>query len=273
MSVHRKFLPIKDFPKYNRELDRLIMNSNILNSNENDPHSIHQVLFDKQNMTILLSERIGDEDGYYVLNGKKQQASIPFTQGQVDQIEKTFAQYKKDRISQGFKAVDLMPAHLMEEFYILHARLTLYHMEADFLEKRLTEYKDKEDVESDNLVLKYGLRAFGKLHNGILETIDGQKCSELPDGTIIINDPRSKYHGIAVEDYRELCKVWQASRKAADKEKLEQLREPKEKGEAPPKQLPASSMHKANPSTFPAWPEGIRNYLTETKPKRVRITT
>ncbi len=269
MGIHRKFLPIRDFPLYNDEVDRLIMGSSILN---NDPGniSVHSTLWDRKNLAYYLAEKVGNEDGFVTLNGKRQLAMIPFVKGQLEQLEQTFAQYKKERINQGFKAVDLMPAHMLEEFYTLNARLTVLEMEADFLQKRLAEYKEVEDVESDSQVLKYGLRAFSKLKDGVIVLMDGQKCSETPEGIMIINDSRSRYSGMSVADYRDLCKIWLASRKAADRERLLQMQaEAIKNGEKPPQELPISSMHRANPVTFPAWPEGVRNYLIE-KPHRIR---
>ncbi len=194
---------------------------------------------------------------------------IPFVKGQLEQLEQTFAQYKKDRLNQGFKAVDLMPAHMLEEYYTQNARLTVLEMEADFLQKRLSEYKEVEDVESNAGVLKYGLRAFSKLKDGVIVLMDGQRVQEI-DGIMVIVDTRSPYRGMACSDFRDLCKVWMSQRKEADKEKLEKLiNQAIEKGEKPPQQLPISSMHRANPVTFPAWPEGVRNYLIE-KPHRIR---
>jgi hypothetical protein len=244
MGVHRVFLPIKSYPAYNNTLDHLIMNSSILNNDANDIHSVHSTMWNRSSLEYYLAQRIGDEDGFIVLNGRKELASMPFVKGQLDQLDKNFAQFKADKVKAGFKVPDLMPAHLMEEYYTLHARLTCLQMEAENLQKRLSEFKDAEDEESDSMLLKYGLQARGKLHDGILVLIDGQKCEQTREGIIIINDPRSPYTGMAVEDYRELCKTFQASRKENEKNRLRQLqREAKEKGNNIPKQLPVSAPH------------------------------
>jgi hypothetical protein len=270
MSIHRKFLPQKDYPLYNNEVNRLIVGSSILSSNPDDIHSVHSTLWDRKNLEYALAEKTGDEDGFVTLNGKKQLAMIPTIKAQIELLEQAFAQFKKDRVKGGYRSPDIMPPHMLEEYYKLNAQLTVQLMEADAIEMKIANYKEVEDIESDNMVLKYGLQGSSKLRNGIIVLLDGMKCSETPEGIMIINDPRSPYHGMACSDYRDLCRVWHGQRKAANNERLEQLRKQAiEKGEVPPRQLPVSSMHKVNRQSLPDYPENIRNYLIE-KPHRIR---
>ena len=64
MGSHRTFLPIKSYPAYNNALEHMIMNSNILNADPDDQHSVHNVVWNKENLTYSLIQRIGDEEGF-----------------------------------------------------------------------------------------------------------------------------------------------------------------------------------------------------------------
>jgi hypothetical protein len=126
------------------------------------------------------------------------------------------------------------------------------------------------------MVLRYGLMGVGKMRDGILNVIDGQKCGQTIDGTIIIEDARSPYNGMAVSDYRELIKSWFEHKREIEKNKLRQMqREARENGRIAPTQLPSQAPHKVSRESLPKWPEGVRNHLEaipkETKTKhRVR---
>ena len=73
---------------------------------------------------------------------KRELANIPYIKNQLEQLDKKFAEFKKDKVRAGFKAPDLMPAQMMEQYYTLHAQLTCYQWEAESLQKKLSEFKD-----------------------------------------------------------------------------------------------------------------------------------
>jgi hypothetical protein len=267
--MKRIFLPIAQYPVYNDAVDRFMMDSNILNGGS-DRVTVHSTYWDRKNIEYHLQEREGDDQGKFIYNGVKSTALIPFIEIKIKAIEDSYEKYKHDRIRSGYAEPTEMPIGILNELYLAKARLTVLFMEAEFLHKQLKEYKDKEEVDSDAMVLKYGLRCHGKLRDGILVLIDGQKVEDI-DGVMTICDSRSPYDQLPVPSYRALAKKWQEDRKVADKERLMQMQAKcKAEGLNIPKQLPVSSMRRVNPSTFPSWPENKVNHLAE---KRHRIRT
>jgi hypothetical protein len=267
--MRRKFLPRKDFPIYHNTLDMFLNQSSILNPDE-IPNA-HSLIEDKRNILYAIAEIEGDENGQYPSrNGELVAAMIPMTKKKIEEFDKRFEFLKNTKRKEGFKIPTVFPPDWLNDYYTLQARLSAYEAESEALNKRLSEWVDEEQKTSDDQVLAFGLRCFGKLRNGELESIDGQTVSENDNGIMIITDNRSPYNGLAVEDYREFSKKWIKSRKEENKRKLFRLQnEAKEKGNPIPKQLNIASPNKVKISSLPPFPVEYRNYLV----KRIRLVS
>jgi hypothetical protein len=242
--MNRKFLPIKDYPLYNDTVDRLMLQSAVLNSGSDTRPSVHTIFWDETTVRGYLMEIEGDKDGQYFQSGEYYTAKKVKVLVELKKIEDAFVRYKKRRLGEGYEEPTEMPNEMLNEYYTWQARLTVLEAESEFLHKKLKEYTDKKQSEDDNRVLAFGLQGHGKFHGirasnpdleNVLREMDGQKIAFSAEGVLIISDSRSPYNGMAVFDYRKLCDEW---RKDLTKKKI--LR-----------------------SFRPAWPTGAKNYLEE----------
>jgi hypothetical protein len=251
--------------------------SKILNA-ERIPN-VHSIIADKETMSSLLIELVGNNNGEYMEDGDWRTAFIPTTRGKLGIIKAEFEARKKQARNEGRQELTAMPDDLLVRKYTQEARLDVYLEEKDLLEERLKALAEVKE-ERDNKMLVYGLQGTGKFWGTgapskelvrVLHFIDGQECGQTADGLLIIIDDRSPYRGMAVVDYRVLCMEWYKSRKQMAKEKLKIAQaEARERGIPLPGSYAMPNV-KVPLSSLPKWPSGVRNWLkAESSTARVR---
>jgi hypothetical protein len=267
--MKRTYLPIADFSVYNNLVDDLLIHSSILNGGSEIVPNLHSVIWTRDNLEGHLAEIEGNENGEYLKNGAGAVAVIPYLQSKIREIEKRFTEYKDLQVKQGYSMPEVMPNQMLNEFYLLKAQLTVLQAEADELRKRLQVCKDEEQKEEDSKVLQYGLVGWASFHTdprllNILKVIDGQRITLTEEGLLIINDKRSPYSGMAVADYRALCKTFYNQQQQKEKENFKQFQEQcKAEGKPIPRQEPARAPRKVSRASLPPWPAGVKNWLAK----------
>jgi hypothetical protein len=261
--MKRTFLPIEKFPAYNDEVDRLMVQSHILNSGSFQMPSYNTILWDHKSIQYHLTKLTGEASGFYIENKEKRLGSIPAIDQQLAQFEMKFEKYKKSQIAKGYDVPgEEMPREMLNEFYLLHARKTLFEAEVEQLQKMLLTFTNKEKSADDAHVLKYGLRGVCKLKDDQLIIIDGQKVRETAEGIMIIFDKRSPYHLMRVSDYRRLCTEWQKARRRKGDEQLKQLQaKARAEGRTALLQLPVSSPRTVSRTSLPLFPTWAKPYV------------
>lgn len=240
--MKRTFLPIAKFAIYNNEVDKLMIESNILNGGSSGIPSAYTIFWDRNNCLDELFKIEGDANGKYISENKTSPCLKSQVQKLLDQIDSKFISYKESRVKQGYESPTEMPELMLTEFYRLHAKMTVLDAEADELRKRLKSFDESKKQEDDDKVLMYGPLGAGKLKDGILVRIDGQKVTESKDGIMVINDERSPYSGMSVVHYRRLCREYQASKDHSGKY--------------------VKALRRVSRERLPEWPEWAINYAT-----------
>jgi hypothetical protein len=120
------------------------------------------------------------------------------------------------------------------------------------------------------LVLSRGLLCSCHVHGlsdhpnmlGILKDIDSQRVKKLADGTLIIDDIRSPYDGMAISDYRKLSEEWCSAQKMKAKHMLYAEQEKARALGLPLPQMRMSGLgtKRIDKSQLPKWPEWAKNY-------------
>lgn len=240
--MKRQFLPIARYPIYNEEVNKLMIESNILNGGSSGVPSAYTILWDRNNTLDELFKIEGDANGKYI----SEETTSPCLKSQVqkllDQIDSKFISYKESRIKQGYESPTEMPESLQTEFYRLRARMTVLDAESEELKKRLKSFDEPKKQEEDDKVLMFGPLGAGKLQDGILVRIDGQKVTESKDGIMIINDQRSPYSGMSVVHYRRLCREYQENKDRSGKY--------------------VKALRRVSRERLPKWPVWAINYAT-----------
>lgn len=262
MKRNKLFLPASLFPEYNNAVDRYMMASKIFNGGAEKVPSVHTIFFDRRGIEAYILELEGDEEsGKFIKGSEVVLARIPTEKAKLSEIAMRFENYKVNRVNQGFEEPKVYPKELLSEYYEVNARLDVYCGELEELKKHLDEFKDEVEQESTEDVLKWGLRGFSKLRHGVIEKIDGQKCSITDSGVVIIDDIRSPYDHMAVSDYRKLAKQWNLDRADADRKKLlRNQQQAKSEGKQIPQALPVKSMLRVSINNLPKWPDWAKNY-------------
>ena len=102
---------------------------------------------------------------------------------------------------------------IFEDWLQAAARPDIAQEEEDYIQEKLQAFIDAEQLESDARLLEFGPRGIGKLRNGQLCLIDGQNVSVDDKGVLIINDERSPFHLMSIEDYKKhVIGPWQRER-------------------------------------------------------------
>ncbi len=261
----QEYLPIANNPKYrpyHDAYDDYRMRSIILNA-ESRNHSMrtgsHTDLTYLQNM---LYELIGNKDGkYFVPNTSSwKYAIIPTLKVEINEFQKDFAaQNKRNTMMEGRRSEE-MSGKTLEKYLILLARYDVYREERDYLNETIEKIKNQQQEIARKKILQNGPRGSGKLNDGYLIIIDGQKVSSIKtdkeETLLIIDEPSSPYDGLAVADYREfIVKPFLKSNGALH---AKMHKEASDRGNY------ASSYKMNKKAPFPTWPEGAINYK---KPK------
>lgn len=277
MGSKRRYHPIGKSPIYDRFFDHYRKQSLVLNLGSQHPSDPYQIFRDRETLKGVLQETL------------EAQAAI---QEQQEALQNDFKKWQESRLMQGFAEPTEaeMSSEMKEENYRLQAREDILQEEVEELSKQIKEFIEKDAEVDKSRVLKYGPRGAAKMTNGILSEIHGQKCAlHKPQGSktdiLIINDPRSPYHGMGVADYRgRISGPWCKARNLIDRRReilkgklhdqgvdetyaeewgkiLDRLL-----GDHPEwKDLFVIPHPGGKNMKLPKWPRGVRNYLAETK--------
>lgn len=269
--MKRKYLPIEKYPVYNGWVNKLQLESSILNGGSEKMISAYSTLWDKYNLEAELRVIVGDTDGFHTKeNGTKSISHIPFVQMRLKEINQAFKIYQRERQNKGYEKPTQMPKNLQDQFYEFEARFTVLHTEKETIETKLKQMKEAVQKTDDSKVLENGLKC-GFHNHGLnaadpemmntMKEIDGQMVNQLRDGTLYIDDSRSPYDGLSVPDYRKLAKIWHSDRLKADTEMLAKMQiEAKENGLPRPAETGRNWCASVSLKSLPPFPDWATNH-------------
>lgn len=239
-----------EYKLYSDQFDKCVMESNVLNR----PHipSISTIFWDKNNLKTEIE--------------LYETEVIPARQATLMAANDAFTSYQIGRKREGKTVTKEWPTHLLERRCLAEARLDVAKREKEFLEERLEKYYTKPEAELEEKgVLEYGPIGRGRLQNGILVELDGQKIEPFKtedDEVLVIASKTSPYYGMGVADYRThvIVPFTMARRKRQFELEKQRQAEIAETGHS--KIVVPPSGRKIHPSSLPSWPEGIKNYYS-----------
>lgn len=239
-----------EYKLYNDTFDKCVKESNVLN--RDSIPSISTIFWDKQNLKTEIE--------------LYETEVIPARQAAVMEAHNAFQNYNEGRRREGRAVTEEYPTHLLSRKVKAEARLDVAKRELEFLKERLIKYYENPEAELlEKACLEYGPRGNGRLQNGVLFEVDGQRCTyvktEDGDEILVIAQSNSPFKGMSVADYRTHVVVpWtkQRSMLMYNQEKQRQ-KELAETGFS--KIIVRSNNRKIHPSSIPAWPEGVKNYF------------
>ena len=282
---HRRYLPIKNHPIYSNFYDRFRMESVILNASARGSSISHSGDYSNAKfLTSLINELKGNSEGlfYYHDGDSWRTAKIPKLKERLEEIVDEFKKLRQQAVNGGRPPLEKMPPKLDEKRLQTEGALDVAREELEYLSKCLKEIENSEEQISSDAVLKNGCRGVGKLQDGILCMMDGQRISSLfsgkNKGLLIISDTRSPYNGMSSADYySQVSKLWNLARNKLSNRKEKLIRELHEKGLRSTldiewkkarqrlfeKNPDWESLFKINFNNkrIPAWPKGVKNYL------------
>ena len=231
MKKNKEYLPAgkdKRYNVYHDEIDRLMINSQILNGGKEKP-SIHTIFWDKQNIQGQLLTIIGNNKGLYKRENTEHIAFIPFVQLKLQELEDKFQKHCKQQTRQGHSRPKEMPPDMLKERLLLEAQLIVYQEEVVELQRRLKLNTDKEQEISYSNVLKSGPAGHSRVEDGVIVELDGMTVKEFREDEdaepVLIIDcdhPKAKpFDGYSTSDYyRYISTPWlMACQKQAIKNK------------------------------------------------------
>lgn len=190
---------------------------------------------------------------------------IPARQANLMAAHDAFGRYQTSLRKEGRPKTDVWPPHILEQRCKAEALLDVALREAEFLKERLTKYYENPEKElEEKSVLAYGPVGQGRLQNGVLAELDGQKIEpfKLEDGDeiLVIASKTSPYYGMGVADYRTqvIVPFTLARRKRQYELEKTRLSEIAETGHS--KIVIPPSGRKIHLSSLPNWPDGVKNY-------------
>jgi hypothetical protein len=253
---------IGEHPIYDRRYGALKSHSQILNQSDHKPNPYSINISDKQGLIVqrYLLMGVDEKDGKFInSSGVWEIATIPEIKSKIAVLQKEFDDWAQTQVNNGYHRPKQMLPGMMEERLKLEANLDIATAELAKIDLMISKFKNKEEEKRNSKVLYYGLQGNGRLKDGILCEIDGQRVSQF-NGILVIDEPVSPYDGMAVADYRELAKQWRNDRIAVYTG-LKKRREAEiaEKGASNIiAQYPYSCHVKRE--DLPAWPKGVKNY-------------
>jgi hypothetical protein len=251
--------------------------SRILNTGVDTQPNINTPIWNKTNLESELRTIIGDAKGLFKREDSVFVAAIPNAQHELEAIEQDFKRYARSRVLEGREKPTEYPKEILTKKLKAEARLDVRLAEKAWLEKKLSEIEDTEDVIEQLDMLKYGLVGSGCFHGLGTEAynparcraeLDGQLLHLTPDneelnqdGFVIILDPRSPYNGLRTSDYYKLCKIWKLERVRKEQERFKKLKEQcqREGKEVPTRALFKSASIVAT-KDLPPYPEWAKKY-------------
>ena len=180
-----------------------------------DGHKLaSQILNPMGNQVSWLVFEMGDEHGVSGLL-QEYKAKLAYAEKVVAQCDQQFENLKAARANQGRATPRQRDRREELEFMDALAVVDVTGEEVDRLQTLLGKFTERRRATEAASVLKYGPVGIGKLGStGVLSVIDGQVVAINAEQLLVINDPRSPYHGMSVADYKEhLVRPWLAAHK------------------------------------------------------------
>jgi hypothetical protein len=264
MKRNKEYLPIgkdKRFNTYHDEVDRLTLNSQILNSGSEKP-SIHTKFWDKHSIECEIYTMLGNENGLYLKDKDVFIAFIPGVKMKLEELQEKFLKYKKNQIEQGKNEPSEMPAGMLTERLLLEAKLLVFEEELAELQKRLKTFSDKDKEISDSKILQYGPIGQGKLNDGILSSIDGMHTKEIKTDkgfVLIIDEDHLKakdFNGYSTADYLQfIVEPWK--RLCAEQSEINKIQAKKDGVKY---EMLSNGLRRGTNAKVPEMPREITNY-------------
>ena len=191
---------------YDRFFNNFLMESKILN---NQSSILNFESYDEKGIKKNIAQIIGFKNGKYFSNDKPVLAILPSLENEHKQIHNEFKNFQQRQVNEGNRRPTIEPPELLEKRLKIEANIDVTKTELTLLEKKLEEFENKVVKANNENVLKYGVKGSGKLRNGVLCEVDGQKISLTREKILVIDDKRSCYNGMLTADYFEkIVKPW-----------------------------------------------------------------
>ncbi len=221
-------------------------------------------VYDRKGVMLKLYHLLGDAKTGMVKNndGMKVMAVIPGLQNELNEIEGTFEEYKKDMKNGGFPEPSEMPSSLHTDKMRTLARIDIANMEREALEKRLQEFTDQDEAVENEQMLKFGPLGSGVLTAGTLTSIDGQRVEKV-QGELVITSKNSPYYGMRVPDYRQFIMAPYQEQRRNRLNSLHEKRQAELRATGNSSTIVNTSLKSVSRASLPKWPANVTNYLEE----------
>ncbi len=269
-QIKRRYTPSNkaEYKIYSEWFDKYLMDSNIMNSENNDINAF-MIFWDAPTMKATLYKLEGDAKGEFKRVDKViVPALIPNTRKRFQLMKDKFEIYCNQKESLGYERPTEWPIELLTERLKIEARLDVYLREAEYIKAKLEAAQVVKKEIDDKKILHYGPQGSGRLRDGQLCELDGQEV-QMVGGVLVITSEASPYYGMKVSDYRKhICEPWRIKRtnevEDATKRRQEEIQE---KGFSRIEIPSVTGPRHIDKSQLPPWPKGVKNYLIEKEAK------
>jgi len=166
------------------------------------------MLNDKAGLERLLQIWRGNGEGIYLDKGRKRNAVLTDAQSMLAKVERDSENEKQLALNQGRRPPE-ETREMAKRRLTAEANLDLVMGEIEKLESLLAAATEKKEEVDAGEVLRHGPLGQGKMRNGVIAEMDGQRIARNEKGMFIIDDPRSRYNGMLVHDYTEqIVRPW-----------------------------------------------------------------
>jgi len=240
--------------QYDAVYESALKQSEVL-SGVDDYHNL--TLWTKQSLEWKKQTLVGDDNGLH----DHLPALIPALKEKLKVLSHDFDLYQTRCRKEGRPTPEEPAKDQLKEKYRAEALVDIYLEELDKINKMIDEYVEKAEVVSNTNMLKDGPKGIGKLTGGVLVELDGQKCTMGRDGYPYIDEPTSRYDGMATADYYTLIvRPWRIATAKAAQETERKIAN---------KELDANTVSqgklRGTNVPWPPFPENCKNYKQDTK--------
>ena len=194
-ATPRPYTPVGSEPKFDKLVDRFLLESRILNKNIRE-HDMQNAFLNFESKAELQSMLIDV------------QKKLTELRDELITTKDHFKRYEKKLINEGkgMPGKIVEPEEMKVKRFTLEAQFYTHTKEAEHLTRLIENFVEKKQTEDDKAVLRFGCRGMGKIRNSVLVLIDGMKVTGSANGFRIINSPTSPYHLISAFDYSTMHK-------------------------------------------------------------------